>query len=645
VSFMTLQAVAQDMSTWSDKTICRLVKSGEGQDHIDEASSRGIFCGGSASLNKVKAPEASQNIGLQSIQVPSQWVPIKNHEVFDQERSLMAQDMDYRLHFIDDSTLEDCTSTFLNWPQSMIFETTNKADLNQEMLDRTELVSSLIATSGNMRQSISTCTDYMAQLHGFMGVTPNIYKAILLKWANEDLLVLPNKSDHHFAIKMYNTGAVLGLWASYYAVYSEEFDFTSEERTKVESYLVTKLKKIDVRNGAEKGKKACSPYSQNANIKGLSDGTIDGNTCGSTLWKVMIGQISLGLKLADPELFQAGVENNLFQFKFFDETGIFVPYAAGKGAHALAYQNEITAYLSILTELYATVGYDLLEHHLDNGIQVKDIFKRLIEIVDDRMILWKYAKLIKSYGEGPGATPTSDYKKWTKEEGWRFSATSKREIIRESARYIDTYRPDLEPLREHNFVERHPNYEVNKLSIMPHTSFHMIEGYKLYEANTKKGVDKTAWSAVGNSIIKNSKVKNAQDLAYAVDQGYDHQENYLLQTGIDNHAGKYKLHWYFLNINCKSNCSNDYQGQGTLTLADGIGKFKPKYGQPSANLRKMLTVYYDKDGSIAVSGTLDLWEKERAYPTLLKGNLADSSTVSGIWEEGDTVGFRFEKVE
>jgi hypothetical protein len=43
-SLLATQMVAADMSGWSDKTVCRLVKAGGGQEHIDEAKSRGLPC-------------------------------------------------------------------------------------------------------------------------------------------------------------------------------------------------------------------------------------------------------------------------------------------------------------------------------------------------------------------------------------------------------------------------------------------------------------------------------------------------------------------------------------------------------------------------------------------------------------------------
>jgi len=43
-SIMATHALSQDMSGWSDKTVCRLVKNNGGQKHIDEATRRGLSC-------------------------------------------------------------------------------------------------------------------------------------------------------------------------------------------------------------------------------------------------------------------------------------------------------------------------------------------------------------------------------------------------------------------------------------------------------------------------------------------------------------------------------------------------------------------------------------------------------------------------
>ena len=41
---MATHALSQDLSGWSDKTVCRLVESDGGAAYAEEASSRGLDC-------------------------------------------------------------------------------------------------------------------------------------------------------------------------------------------------------------------------------------------------------------------------------------------------------------------------------------------------------------------------------------------------------------------------------------------------------------------------------------------------------------------------------------------------------------------------------------------------------------------------
>ena len=43
-SLMATHALSQDISGWSDKTVCRLVASDGGAAYVEEASSRGLEC-------------------------------------------------------------------------------------------------------------------------------------------------------------------------------------------------------------------------------------------------------------------------------------------------------------------------------------------------------------------------------------------------------------------------------------------------------------------------------------------------------------------------------------------------------------------------------------------------------------------------
>jgi hypothetical protein len=58
-SLLATQVFATDMSGWSDKTVCRLVKADGGQEHIDEAKSRGLACGAAVTSTSKKTTKTS----------------------------------------------------------------------------------------------------------------------------------------------------------------------------------------------------------------------------------------------------------------------------------------------------------------------------------------------------------------------------------------------------------------------------------------------------------------------------------------------------------------------------------------------------------------------------------------------------------
>ena len=118
-------------------------------------------------------------------------------------------------------------------------------------------------------------------------------------------------------------------------------------------------------------------------------------------------------------------------------------------------------------------------------------------------------------------------------------------------------------------------------------------------------------------------------------------------NGDDPFAGKYRVKWYFKNVN-DAGSEREYQSTDTLTLAGGLGKFSgdQKYSQPSAGLRKDLFIAYTLSGKIYLSGDLDLFDAGRAYPTELTGSLNIQSTpeITGVWEEGDVFELELERL-
>ena len=72
----------------------------------------------------------------------------------------------------------------------------------------------------------------------------------------------------------------------------------------------------------KKGQQACDPNDIEKTINGLFNQSIDSDTCGSSIWKITIAQLLVGLRLNDKALFKKGIDNTKWQLSFFDDTGI-----------------------------------------------------------------------------------------------------------------------------------------------------------------------------------------------------------------------------------------------------------------------------------------------------------------------------------
>jgi hypothetical protein len=232
------------------------------------------------------------------------------------------------------------------------------------------------------------------------------------------------------------------------------------------------------------------------------------DTCASPLLKSTTGAIALGLRLGDQVLFDAGIKNLKLLLRVFDEEGIFIPYAASRGSAALGYSSEIPLHLGALTELLDTVGYDFLEHKTPNGMLVKDLVAAQINILNDPDMLLKYTSKNGAYG-GTGGDTVAMFNKLSLIEKWKYSNTGIKQVVRQSARYIDRFRPDLQEFRDQNYVKL-DQYG----SVIKSTDDHMIiDPYMLYVANN----DITPYKMVGSDEVLGvvAEVLTEEDIALA----------------------------------------------------------------------------------------------------------------------------------
>jgi len=466
-SLLATQVFAADMSGWSDKTVCRLVKAGGGQEQIDEATKRGLNC----ALPKVKTSavlSSSTKVDLlDAIVVPQNWQPIKNQKVFDQEREVIKSAFsDHSGFYWKGASVEYC---FLDVMQN--FEANMKVEV-----EKAKGVGSFDA----YHKPISICSLAMAEQLSRLGITPDYLQDMMLTWATDEVFKFPSKnvSANEYQLRTYAMASYLGVYGGYYAIHASEFDYTDEERQIVESYFSKQLIKSDMSKRAPRGLKSCDFNSTSRLAKGLNNGKVSVDTCASPLLKSTTGAIALGLRLGDQVLFDAGIKNLKLLLRVFDEEGIFIPYAASRGSAALGYSSEIPLHLGALTELLDTVGYDFLEHKTPNGMLVKDLVAAQINILNDPDMLLKYTSKNGAYG-GTGGDTVAMFNKLSLIEKWKYSNTGIKQVVRQSARYIDRFRPDLQEFRDQNYVKL-DQYG----SVIKSTDDHMIiDPYMLYVAN------------------------------------------------------------------------------------------------------------------------------------------------------------------
>jgi hypothetical protein len=474
-SLLATQVFAADMSGWSDKTVCRLVKAGGGQEHIDEATKRGLDCASPKVKDSAMSSSSKGVDPLDALTIPKNWQPIKNQKVFDQERKAVKLGMmpkrqgpQYKLF------AEQCYDIMYNFNESLMYFWEN-----QETLEK---LSSVDGNTSVFQPNGANCLGYYANLPAVLGETPKEMMQLLEMWAQEDTFSLPkNRGDKSYGTTVYGKIGTLTVLATYYALYYDEFQYSTVQRKLVDGYLTTFLLNVNARTRIKSGSKQCDPARLSSLAKDQVNDAVDPNSCGSTVWKTMVAQLLLGLRLNNEEVFKKGIANTQYQLNFFDHEGTFVTWA-NKGASSMQYTGDLPTFLGLLTEIFATIDYDFMAHKIPNGLSIKQVMDRQVDIYQDHKLIWKYAKTQTAPYKG---VPTKEFLTWSSEEALDLAGTNLKTFVREMARYVDTYRPDLQNLRDQNYVFM----DEKGKKIDAFGGFHSIEPYKLYEANTKEEID------------------------------------------------------------------------------------------------------------------------------------------------------------
>lgn len=180
----------------------------------------------------------------------------------------------------------------------------------------------------------------------------------------------------------YNALSVVTLLAAHYAVFYQEYNLTPDERKQIDTFLLRNLQ-IDI----DQSHKNVPPdilervvpcTSENFDLFGFrhdqnktSKKWVDNDTCESLRWKLVNSQLALAMRLNDRSLFEMAKYNTQFMLNLFDENNIFVSWASMSGL-SINYSKDLPMMLGLQTELYKSVGFDLLEFKGANGNKVSD---------------------------------------------------------------------------------------------------------------------------------------------------------------------------------------------------------------------------------------------------------------------------------
>jgi len=428
-----------------------------------------------------KASKASSafddSLTLDNLTIPDNWQLVKDKKAFGRAR-LNLKNLIPKMLGLDENA---CLSMVKDWRNSMKLKTSTAG---RKQKDESSAFGS---NNSDIGTDIQDCLDKLIYTTQNYKGTPNYMKQILLHWAKTDAVFIPNGVQNdilddyiYMAVQSWSS---LG---SYYGTFYDEFNYSDADRKIVDAYIKNKLLNINTRNLINVGK-TCDPNNLKRTIEGQFStdprNGIDNDSCGSSVWKTIPAQLLVGLRLNDKALFKKGIENTKYQLSFFDDTGIFTTWAI-KGSAAYHYTASVPVMLGGLTEIYASVGYDFMEHKLRNGLSVKELMDRQYELFDNPHLLDSW---VKRYPHDYKGTPNSVYLQSSVEQIRNDAGLNLFAFVRNLPRYIDTYRADIGNSREFDKKLGKQSHNVKqKVASMSAGNFQPLDPYLVYISNLKE---------------------------------------------------------------------------------------------------------------------------------------------------------------
>ena len=383
---------------------------------------------------------------IENIQIPEEWSLVKDIKYYDE----VIQD-----HYKDMGSPKIVREFQANNGDKICFDHLKKFD---SIIYKTSEEAFKMGTSLDW----DSCIMY-AKFRQFFGNTlkkipdrnTDLLKNYLLYYSSTDSFKLQQGDNH------YSYWKTLSMLAQMYSIEKDHLELSDKEIKMINEWFISRatVDLMDIKLQAKRGRcKIPNEYDEEDVLRtakiyasGNAEPIFQGKTkyrgaddCGTISNAHTVTRLLIGLITNNQELFDKGIIDLKYLMTFIDKDGVYVPYAY-RGGLAISYSREFLFYFSVFAEIFHTLDINFYEITVPSGIKIKDAFDFHYTIWDDIVPneIIKYAKL--NFGNKKHDwTELLKPKKERKTDGLGVYLPGWKEtMIRQSIRYVQTYRNDL----------------------------------------------------------------------------------------------------------------------------------------------------------------------------------------------------------
>ena len=346
-----------------------------------------------------------------------------------------------------------------------------------------------------------------------------LLKNYLLYYSSTDSFKLQQGDNH------YSYWKILSMLAQMYSIEKDHLGLSDKEIKMINEWFISRatVDLMDIKLQAKRGRcKIPKEYDEEDVLRtakiyasGNAEPLFQGKTkyrgaddCGTISNAHTVTRLLIGLITNNQELFDKGIIDLKYLMTFIDKDGVYVPYAY-RGGLAISYSREFLFYFSVFAEIFHTLDINFYEITVPSGIKIKDAFDFHYTIWDDVVpeAIIKYAKL--NFGN-----KTHDWSELLKPKKERkglgvYLPGWKETMIRQSIRYVQTYRNDLFENFDDQLVRKSLGYREQNLFGANHAlNLHaVIRANERYEGYNRKIEEEKQLVALNQKRLKDNAKK------------------------------------------------------------------------------------------------------------------------------------------